>query len=104
MREYTEQELVRREKAKKLLEKNIDPFGSKYDITSDSKTIKELYSEMSNEEFLKALEDTDGEIYEIDEKQEVSFVDSEYLFETEVHYNGSETLVVEGNKVIGTVV
>ena len=50
MREYTEQELVRREKAKKLLEKNIDPFGSKYDITSDSKTIKELYSEMSNEE------------------------------------------------------
>ena len=50
MREFTEQELVRREKAKKLLEKSIDPFGSKYDITSDSKTIKELYSEMSNEE------------------------------------------------------
>ena len=50
MREYTEQELVRREKAKKLLEKNIDPFGSKYDITSDSKTIKELYSDASNEE------------------------------------------------------
>ena len=55
MREYTEQELVRREKAKKLLEKNIDPFGSKYDITSDSKTIKELYSELSNEELNKKM-------------------------------------------------
>ena len=58
MREYTEQELVRREKAKKLLEKNIDPFGSKYDITSDSKTIKELYSEFTNEE----LEEKDIEV------------------------------------------
>ena len=58
MREYTEQELVRREKAKKLLEKNIDPFGSKYDITSDSKTIKELYSDYSNEE----LEEKDIEV------------------------------------------
>ena len=27
MREFTEQELVRREKAQALLEKNIDPFG-----------------------------------------------------------------------------
>ncbi len=50
MREFSEQELVRREKAKKLLEKNIDPFGSRFDVTSDSKTIKELYSEYSNEE------------------------------------------------------
>lgn len=58
MREYTEQELVRREKTKKLLEKNIDPFGSKYDITSDSKTIKELYSEFTNEE----LEEKDIEV------------------------------------------
>ena len=58
MREYTEQELVRREKAKKLLEKNIDPFGSKYDITSDSKTIKELYNDYSNEE----LEEKDIEV------------------------------------------
>lgn len=50
MRDFSEQELVRREKAKKLLEKNIDPFGSRFDVTSDSKTIKELYSEYSNEE------------------------------------------------------
>ena len=64
MREFTEQELVRREKAKKLQEKNIDPFGSRYDVTSDSKTIKELYSELSNEE----LEDwADANGYEFTE-------------------------------------
>ena len=31
MREYTEQELVRRQKARKLREKNIDPFGHRFD-------------------------------------------------------------------------
>src|SRR5574344_495997 len=58
MREYTEQELVRREKAKKLIEKNIDPFGSKFDVTSDSKTINELYGTFTNEE----LEEKDIEV------------------------------------------
>ena len=58
MREYTEQELVRREKAKKLKEKNIEPFGSRFDITSDSKTIKELYDGFTNEE----LEEKDIEV------------------------------------------
>ena len=32
MREYTEQELVRRQKARKLIEKNIDPFGHRFDV------------------------------------------------------------------------
>ena len=50
MKEYTEQELVRREKAKALRESGIDPFGSRFDVTSDSKTIKEKYEELSNEE------------------------------------------------------
>jgi len=50
MREYTEQELVRREKAEKLRLKNVDPFGSTLDITSDSKTIKDLYGNLSMEE------------------------------------------------------
>ena len=50
MREYTEQELVRREKARKLTEKNIDPFGHRFDVTSNSKEIKDLYSEYTNEE------------------------------------------------------
>ena len=50
MREYTEQELIRREKAKKLKENNIDPFGSKFDVNIDTKTIKEMYNNMSLEE------------------------------------------------------
>ena len=50
MREYTEQELVRRQKARKLREKNIDPFGHRFDVTSNSKEIKDLYSEYTNEE------------------------------------------------------
>ena len=50
MKEYTEQEFVRREKAKALRESGIDPFGSRFDVTSDSKTIKEKYEELSNEE------------------------------------------------------
>ncbi len=33
MAEYTEQELVRREKAQKLRELGIDPFGHRYDRT-----------------------------------------------------------------------
>ena len=65
----------------------------------------EVSDELSNEEFLKELENTHGEIYEVDDDNPyVEFIDSEYLYETESHYSGSETLVVEGNKVIGTVV
>ncbi len=58
MKEYTEQELVRREKAKALRESGIDPFGSRFDVTSDSKTIKEKYEELSNEE----LENINAEV------------------------------------------
>ena len=39
MREFTEQELIRREKLNKLIEKGIDPFGQKISLTSDSKKI-----------------------------------------------------------------
>ena len=49
MSEYTEQEIVRRETAEKLREKNIDPFGSRFDVTSNSKEIKELYGDFTNE-------------------------------------------------------
>ena len=58
MSEYTEQEIVRREKAEKLREKNIDPFGSRFDVTSNSKEIKELYGDFTNEE----LEEKDIEV------------------------------------------
>ena len=50
MREYTEQEIVRRQKAENLRSKNIDPFGSRFDITSDSKAINDLYGNFTNEE------------------------------------------------------
>ena len=50
MREFTEQELVRREKLNELKTKGIDPFGSRFDVTTNSKEIKEKYADMSKEE------------------------------------------------------
>ena len=44
-REYTEQELVRREKVEKLKELGLDPFGQRFDRTSTSGIIKGLYEE-----------------------------------------------------------
>ena len=64
MREFTEQELVRREKVNALRELGIDPFGHRYDATSDSKEIKEKYSENTKEELdeLKAQVKITGRI------------------------------------------
>ncbi|MBO5375910.1 MAG: lysine--tRNA ligase [Bacilli bacterium] len=50
MREFTEQELVRREKLDFLKEKGIDPFGQKFDITATSKDIKEEFADSTVEE------------------------------------------------------
>ncbi len=50
MREFTEQEQVRREKAKNLSLKGIDPFGSTYQINSNSQIIKETCDSFTNEE------------------------------------------------------
>ncbi len=50
MREFTEQELVRREKMKELESLGIDPFGSRFDVTSNSKEIKEKYADKTKEE------------------------------------------------------
>jgi len=50
MREFTEQELVRRKKAEELAQKGIDPFGGKFEITSDSKAIKEKHDKYTKEE------------------------------------------------------
>ena len=47
---YTEQELVRREKASKLRELGIDPFGSRYDVTHKSSDVKNIAKDKSNEE------------------------------------------------------
>ncbi len=50
MREFTEQELIRREKAKVIESMGIDPFGHRYDRTHTSGQIKELYTGKTNEE------------------------------------------------------
>ena len=50
MENYTEQELVRREKAEKLRELGIDPFGSRYDVTHKSTEVKALAAGKTNEE------------------------------------------------------
>ena len=42
MREFTEQEKVRREKLAKIKDLGIDPFGSKYNVTDFSLDIKPM--------------------------------------------------------------
>lgn len=58
MREFTEQELVRREKLNKIKELGIDPFGHKYNVTGFSLDIKEKYASYTHEE----LEEKDIEV------------------------------------------
>lgn len=57
MREFSEQELVRREKLEKLKEYNLDPFGSKFDRDSYSADLKEKYASVDHDEF-ENMEDT----------------------------------------------
>jgi len=54
MREFTEQELVRREKAENLRKLGMDPFGGRFDVTSNSKKIKEMFETCSKEELEEA--------------------------------------------------
>ena len=49
-RKFSEQELVRREKLQELIDKGIDPFGQKFDVTAYSKKIKEKYGDKTHEE------------------------------------------------------
>ena len=49
MENYTEQELIRREKALKLKELGIDPFGSRYDVTHKSSDVKNIAVNKTNE-------------------------------------------------------
>ncbi len=51
MREFTDQELARREKADKLKELNIDPFGHRFDRTAFNIEIKEKYQDIPHDEF-----------------------------------------------------
>lgn len=51
MREFTEQELVRREKAKKIRELGIDPFGHQFKRTGFAKNIKIKYQDILHDKF-----------------------------------------------------
>ena len=57
MRELTEQEVVRREKAEKLRELGLDPFGHRYDRDSFAKDIKEKYASVDHDAF-ENMDDT----------------------------------------------
>jgi Lysyl-tRNA synthetase (class II) len=50
MRELTEQETIRREKAENIRELGIDPFGQRFDRTHNSGDIKKEYEGKDNEE------------------------------------------------------
>ena len=51
MREFTEQELVRREKALQLREMGMDPFGHRFDRTAWGKDIKDKYADIDHDAF-----------------------------------------------------
>ncbi|MDE5888828.1 MAG: lysine--tRNA ligase, partial [Bacilli bacterium] len=50
-REFTEQELVRREKAEKIRELGLDPFGHKFERTAMAAELKEKYAEVEHDAF-----------------------------------------------------
>ncbi len=50
MREFSEQELVRRDKLNKIKELGIDPFGHKFEVTDFSLNIKERFQDKTHEE------------------------------------------------------
>ena len=57
MREFSEQELVRREKCEKLRELGLDPFGQKFDRKDFAKDLKDKYEDLEHDAF-ENMEDT----------------------------------------------
>ena len=51
MREFSDQELVRREKAQKIKELGMDPYGHKFERDSFAIELKEKYKDVEHEEF-----------------------------------------------------
>ena len=51
MREFTDQELIRREKAQKIREQGIDPFGHRFERTALAAEIKEKYQDVEYDAF-----------------------------------------------------
>ena len=50
MREFSEQEIVRRDKASKLKEMGLDPFGHRYDREDYAKDIVEKYKDVEHDQ------------------------------------------------------
>ena len=57
MNELTEQEIVRREKAEKIREMGIDPFGHRFKRDAYSRDLKEKYADVPHDDF-ENMEDT----------------------------------------------
>ncbi len=57
MREFSEQELVRREKLNKIKDLGIDPFGSKFERDAYAQDLKDKYGEIEHDEF-ENMDDT----------------------------------------------
>ena len=53
MREYTDQELARREKASKIREMGMDPFGHRFERTDFSSDVKDKVIGLSHDEVLE---------------------------------------------------
>ena len=51
MREFTDQEIVRREKAEKIRKMGMDPFGSRFERTAYNFEISEKYKDVEHDEF-----------------------------------------------------
>ena len=51
MREFTDQELVRREKVGKIREMGIDPYGSRFERTAYNSDIREKYKDVPHDDF-----------------------------------------------------
>ena len=51
MREFTDQELIRREKADKIRQMGLDPFGEKFERTAFNINIKEKYQDIEHDQF-----------------------------------------------------
>lgn len=76
LRDLNDQEQVRRQKADKLREMGIDPFGHKFDRTHLSNQVKEQFGSKTHEELeeLKAMVVVAGRIMAIRDMGKVAFV------------------------------
>ena len=60
MEKLTQQEQVRRQKMQDLIDMGIDPFGSRYDRTSNSGIIKSSYESKKASAFSDFSEEDEG--------------------------------------------